>query len=356
MACASGPPRVFSCKFAAVAASLVLAAVAGEVWAQVLPAFPGAEGAGGTAPGGRGCSVYHVTSLSGGTGPGTWRDAISQSNRMVVFDVGGTIRMSPSTQQDHWIRTGVSNVTIAGQTAPGNGIFIEGTGSKFTGNNVVIRNMTFRPGTWAPDPNGHTMDSIWLEAQNSIVDHCSAEWHTDEGISISDIGCNTTVQYCLIAEGLNYNSHSYGALTEVDVANTVVSYHHNLFVDNRSRNPRIGNATGTTNVVDFRNNVVYNWISNCGYSTGGQEGDANFIGNYYIAGPSTTSSSERTKAFDGGGTATGLYQSGNKIDPNRNGVFDGTDTGWAMFTGTYTQMRHGATPSRRSTPRRPMTP
>ncbi|MCJ7545068.1 MAG: hypothetical protein MUP47_11005, partial [Phycisphaerae bacterium] len=317
-----------------VALSLMLV-VAGEAWAQALPAFPGAEGAGGTASGGRGYTVYHVTSLSDGGGPGTWRDAVSQSNRIIVFDVGGTIRIDPSSQTDHWLRTSVSNITIAGQTAPGDGIFIQGTGSKFTGSNVVIRNMTFRPGTWAPNPTDQTMDSLWLQPKDSIVDHCSAEWHGDEGITSSDMGWNSTVQYCIIAEGLNYNSHSYGGMIQIDVSNTVITYHHNLFADNKSRNPRLGNKTSAVNVTDFRDNVMYNWISNCGYSGSGEEGDGNFINNYYIAGPSTTSSSERSEAFNGGGTLTHLYQSGNKIDPDRDGVFDGTDTGWGMFTGTY---------------------
>jgi hypothetical protein len=317
-----------------------LTVFAARAGAQVLPAFSGAEGAGSTASGGRGYEVYHVTNLND-SGPGSFRDAINSrdangnltcNNRIVVFDVGGTINLASTP--DHLLRTGASNITIAGQTAPGNGIVIYGQGVKLTGTNVVVRNVHFRPG----DVETRTRDGLWLETKDSIIDHCSTEWYTDEGISTSDAGANTTVQYCIIAEGLNYGGHSYGGLIGVDVNDTVISYHHNLFADNKSRNPRLGNETNSVNVVDFRNNALYNWSSNCGYSTGNQEGDGSFVGNYYIAGPSTTSSSKRNEAFNGGGANTGIYQSGNKIDPNRNGVFDGTDTGWAMFTGSYTKV------------------
>ena len=122
----------------------------------------------------------------------------------------------------------------------------------------------------------------------------------------------------------------------MDTPNTVISYHHNLFTNNRSRNPRLGNKTNAVNVADFRNNVVYNWGAPAGYSTGGEEGDGNFVGNYYIAGPSTQSN-DLNHAFSGGSPLTDLYQSGNKIDPTRDGIFNGTNTGWGMFTGTYVQ-------------------
>ena len=335
--------RTRSLHLLAVAVAFVaIAAAAGQTFAQALPAFSGAEGAGSTATGGRGYEVYHVTTLAE-SGPGSLRDAINardadgnllSNNRIVVFDVGGTIRFTPASQSDQWFRTGCSNITIAGQTAPGDGIFIYGIGTKFTGNNVVVRNLTFRPGTWAADPVNRTMDALWLQTTNSVIDHCSAEWHTDEGITTSDVAENTTVQHCLIAEGLNYASHSYGGMIQVDISNTTISYHHNLYVDNKSRNPRLGNKTNAVNTTDFRNNVMYNWQSNCGYSGSGEEGDGNFINNYYIAGPST-SSGDRTEAFWGDSALTGLYQSGNKIDPDRDGTFDGTDTGWGMFTGTY---------------------
>ncbi len=326
--CTSSSGKVNSSGAHVAVAILVLAALAGG--AQALPAFPGAEGPGSTASGGRSYSVYHVTNLND-TGAGSFREAITgtgASNRIVVFDVGGTIWLS-NLPTDHWLRTGANNITVAGQTAPGGGIVIYGQGVKFTGTNVVIRNIHFRSGD-AQDP---TRDDLWLQTKDSIVDHCSAEWATDEGISSTDAARNTTVQYSIIAEGLNYNGHSYGGMIGFDTPGEVVTYHHNLFAHNKSRNPRIGNVNSIVNVVDFRNNAVYDWISNCGYSGDNEEGDVNFIGNYYIAGPSTSTS---TKAFSGGsGGKTNIYQSGNKIDSNKNGVFDGTDTGWGMFTGSY---------------------
>ena len=175
-----------------------------------MPAFPGAEGAGSTATGGRGQEVYHVTNLNQ-SGPGSFVDALSQSNRIVVFDVSGVINLNTpdpaAGRNDHWFRTGVSNITIAGQTAPGNGIVIQGTGTKFTGNNVVLRNLNFRPGgTW--NDQVRTMDGLWIEAQNSVFDHVSSAWASDEGISTTDIADNTTVQYSIMAEGLL--DHSYG--------------------------------------------------------------------------------------------------------------------------------------------------
>ncbi len=309
-------------------AILVLAVLARG--AQALPAFPGAEGPGSTASGGRNYSVYHVTNLND-TGPGSFREAINgagASNRIVVFDVGGTIWMSGG-----WVNTGVSNITIAGQTAPGGGIVIYGLGTKFTGTNVVVRNVHFRPG----DAQAGGRDGLWLETKNSIIDHCSVEWSTDEGISSTDAVENTTVQYCFISEGLNYAGHSYGCIAHSEVDGAVISYHHNLFANNKSRNPRLGNSSNAQHVVDFRNNVLYDWISNCGYSTNAEEGDGSFIGNYYIAGPSTQSD-DRAEAFTAAGARTHIYQSGNKIDSNLNGVFDGTDTGWGMFTGLYTKV------------------
>lgn len=302
-----------------------------------IPAFSGAEGAGSTATGGRGQEVYHVTTLDA-SGPGSFVDALSQSNRIIVFDVSGVITLNTpdpaSGRNDHFLRVGKSNITIAGQTAPGSGIVIQGTGMKFTGSNVVVRNISTRPGsTW--NNQVRTMDGLWLQTQDSIFDHISVAWASDEGISSSDAVANTTVQYSIAAEGLM--DHSYGGLLGPDTSNTVLSYHHNLFTDNRSRNPRLGNETGAFNVTDFRNNVLYNWGSNCGYSGSGQEGDANFVGNYYVAGPST-SSGDRSEAFSSGSAMTGIYQSGNKIDPDRDGVFDGVNTGWSMFSGSETQL------------------
>ncbi|HWP39722.1 MAG TPA: hypothetical protein VNL70_02265, partial [Tepidisphaeraceae bacterium] len=179
-------------KMVAVGGYLMVGATAASA---AIPAFPGAEGAAAAATGGRGRDVYHVTNLNE-SGPGSFRDALSQSNRIVVFDVSGIIRITSASQGDHWFRTGVSNITIAGQTAPGKGIVIQGTGMKFTGTNVVLRNLSFRPGNrWGDQVR--TMDGLWLQTRDSIFDHVSVAWASDEGISLSDSVANTTVQYSI---------------------------------------------------------------------------------------------------------------------------------------------------------------
>ncbi len=315
-----------------VLAVLAAAVVAGEASGQALPAFPGAEGAGATASGGRGYDVYHVTNLND-SGAGSFRDAVSAGNRLVVFDVGGTITLGPDATTNT-LTTSASNITIAGQTAPGDGIFVYGQGLKLTGSNVIVRNLHMRPGE---DAFGRSGDGISFDATGSIIDHCSVEWATDEGLSGWHPGYDNTVQYTVVSEALNYAGHGYGSLVGSDEPNVTLSYHHNLYAHNKSRNPRLGNEAKVVNVVDWRNNVMYNWESNCGYSSGGGGGNyawGNFVGNYYGAGNST-SSGDRAEAFSAAGTFTHLYQSGNKIDPNINGAFDGADTGWGMFTGVY---------------------
>ncbi len=330
------PKRSLS-KLTPVVISLMLMGV-GEVWGQALPAFSGAEGAGATASGGRGYTVYHVTNLNN-AGPGSFRDAVSASNRIIVFDVGGTIKLGPDPVTNELSIT-ANNITIAGQTAPGNGIFIYGQCLKFgstaggDSNNVVVRNLHVRAGE---DPFGRSGDCINVNGRNTIIDHCSVEWASDELLSGWHGGYNNTVQYSIVSEALNYAGHGYGSLVGSDEPNVVLSYHHNLYAHDVTRCPRLGNENHAVNVTDWRNNVMYDWQTNCGYSSGGGGGNyawGNFVGNYYIAGNST-SIGFQAEAFNAAGTFTHLYQSGNKIDPNLNGVFDGTDTGWAMFTGTY---------------------
>ena len=190
--------------------AIVLAAASAATSAvarAAIPAFPGAEGPGATAIGGRGGDVYHVTNLDfdlNGTTPGSLKYGIVNApaaGRTIVFDVGGTIYRGGGGSQ-WWFRSGKSNITIAGQTAPG-GITIAGTGSKFTGDNVILRNMTFRPNKDPVNPSSFTYDAVSTQLTNSIIDHVSATWFTDEGISQTDAGFSTTVQYNLIAEGLN---------------------------------------------------------------------------------------------------------------------------------------------------------
>lgn len=307
----------------AVAATL---ASSGMARAQV-PAFSGAEGPGAVATGGRGGDVYHVTHLDpdkAGTVPGSLQYGINTApgaGRTIVFDVGGTIYLNGQSSNDT-LRYGKDNITIAGQTAPGPGITIAGTGTKWTGNNNIIRNLTVRPNI---NSRGITFDAFSLQVRNSIVDHVSATWFTDEGISETDAGMMSTVQYANISEGLNGAGHSYGSIIATEVDGTSLSFHHNLYAHNNSRMPRLGSEKGTTGAIaNFSNNVVYNWIGKAGYSnndinTGAsQPSSTNFVNNYFIKGANNGAT-----VFSGDGDLTKMYQGGNKADMNKNGAFDG---------------------------------
>ncbi|WP_428938339.1 pectate lyase family protein [Fontivita pretiosa] len=307
------------------------------------PAFPGAEGPGSDATGGRGGDVYHVTSLiDDANQPGTLRHGIKTAppaGRIIVFDVGGIIRLQPPGRAG-WLDVSQSNLTIAGQTAPGPGITIIGQASKWTGSNVILRNLKFRPGKDQQSPGVRTNDGITSYLRNSIIDHVSVTWADDEAISVTDDANNTTVQYCLMAEGLNYKGHSYGSLISSDHDDALVSFHHNLYAHNKSRLPRLGSEKGSGVILNFSNNVIYDWSGKGGYSANDVNSRkplpnrTNFIGNYYVMGPSNRPDDS---AFDGANAETVIYQRDNLLDRNRNGKFDGEDLGWAMFAGTFTR-------------------
>lgn len=157
-------------------------------------------------------------------------------------------------------------------------------------------------------------------------------------LSVTDTADNVTLQWCMVTEALHDSIHSkgphgYGSL----LAGRLPArdpLHHNLYAHNQSRNPRPGSLDGTTLSFDFRNNVIYNWGFFAGYSAASPEAcDMNYVGNYLAKGPGSTTDS----AFRGGDTTTVIFQQGNRLDLNRNAAFDGTDTGWGMFSGTYTQ-------------------
>lgn len=181
---------------------------------------------------------------------------------------------------------------------------------------------------------------MWINGgTNIIVDHLSASWSVDETLSCSRRVANLTVQNCFITESLKNSihvkgPHGYGGI--ISSSNTTTyTYHHNLYAHNSSRNPRVGSDTPEATLrLDFRNNVVYNWGFYAGYSGDSTENvEMNYVGNYFVAGPSST----QTSAFVGGATTTGIYQSGNMIDNDKDGLLDGSNTGWGMFGGTYTQ-------------------
>jgi pectin methylesterase-like acyl-CoA thioesterase len=303
--------------------------------AAPLPAFPGAEGSGANTPGGRGGDVYHVTNLND-SGSGSLRFGVQNAAgpRTIVFDISGTIYLQSK------LAINKPFLTLAGQTAPGDGITVAGWTTAVTDtHDVIVRYMRFRPGD-VNCPNyqddGFTVD----RSTNVIADHVSASWSVDETLSVTESN-NVTVQWSLITESMKNSCHikgaqGYGSL--IRYGNGVITYHHNLYAHHDSRNPRLGDNIG----LDFVNNLVYDWGSEAGYSGDNTEGTPrlNYVGNYLVAGPSTPSS-KRNRAFNGGSTSTQIYQSNNAIDSNLNGAHDGQDTQWSMFIGSYTKQQPG---------------
>ena len=316
---------------------------------MTLPAFPGADGPGANASGGRGGEVYHVTNLDDDiTNPpvGSLRYGLKNvppGGRTIVFDVSGLIFLDPAGGTAGWLKSGESNLTVAGQTAPAPGITIAGQGTKFSGNNVIIRHLKIRPGKHQVDPGLSTHDGISNYLQNSIIDHVSISWADDESLSSTDFVDTATVQYCIVGEALYYaleggKTHAYGALINSEVSDVPLSYHHNLFAHIQSRLPRIQNEvdSGSTGaILNWSNNVIYNWSGNAAYTGTGESTRTNFIGNYYIAGYNTSSSNRTFYSPDG---ATRLYIEDNYRDMDKDGLLDGSAPSASVFVGgTFTR-------------------
>lgn len=248
-------------------------------------AFPGAEGGGMNATGGRGGKVYVVTSLEDSNTAGTLRHAVDQKDaRIIVFNVSGTIYLKSALN----IRNG--NVTIAGQTAPGDGICLAHFPVSVSANNVILRYLRFRMGDTDVIGSGGSDGADALggrKLQNIMIDHCSISWCTDECASFYD-NKDFTMQWCIISESLRLSGHSkgphgYGAIW----GGVNASYHHNLMAHHDSRTPRFGSGVlyQGTESTDMRNNVIYNWSGNGCY--GGAAMGINIINNYYKPGPAT---------------------------------------------------------------------
>jgi pectate lyase len=248
-----------------------------------LPAFPGAEGAGAYTPGGRGGKVYIVTNLND-KGPGSLREAVEAAGpRMVVFRVAGIIHLETPLSITHPF------ITIAGQSAPGDGVCIRNHTFEINTHDVILRYLRFRRGNLKVRDDalgGHPI-------KNVIVDHCSASWGLDENLSLYRHVVKTadgqlkklpvenlTIQWSITSEALDKNNHAFGGIW----GGRNASFHHNLFACNTGRNPSIGMGGS----FDFRNNVLFNWRHRT-IDGGDGSSEVNVIANYFKPGPATNS-------------------------------------------------------------------
>jgi pectate lyase len=261
-------------------------------------AFPGAEGFGQFASGGRGGEIVHVTTLDD-SGAGSFREAVGKPNRIVVFDVGGIIRLKSNVAVS-------SDITLAGQTAPGDGVMIYGRSVSFSGQkNVVVRYLRFREGI-AGDKGKCSVNLSG--GSDMIFDHCSIEWGRWDCLGLTQGSHDVTFQNCIIGEGVD--PQRFGSLSD-DVTN--INYSHNLWINNQSRNPK---AKGK---IQYVNNVVYDWgVTGLvgGHSAADHFLDA--IGNYFIAGPNSSAH------FTGEYKPTDhVFQKDNFVDMDKDGKLNG---------------------------------
>ncbi len=300
---------------------LVLSSV--NVKSQTL-AFPEAQGFGRFTTGARGAAnpqIYFVTNLND-SGPGSFRDAVSQEGRFVIFKVGGIVNLLSQVVV-------AKNTTIAGQTAPGEGIVFLGPRVTFTGaSNTIARYLRIRYGGTSQNQDASGL----ANGANMIFDHMTFTWGTDEVFSINwdSKGLspdNITIQNSIIGQGLHRHNHSASGL--IQPSGGKISLIGNLYISNKTRNPKV------KGVNEFVNNVVYNWgnygniyghtESGEAYIMGGDsagQSDVNIINNYFIGGPNTSTTT--STPFNRGNSNFYLYGSGNYFDNNRNGVLDGS--------------------------------
>ncbi|WP_308993313.1 hypothetical protein QLS71_014400 [Mariniflexile litorale] len=289
-------------------------------------AFPGAEGFGRFATGGRGGEIYHVTNLKD-SGKGSLRDAVSQSNRFIVFDVAGIIELKSALLFS-------SNITVAAQTAPGDGVVLYGNQVSFSGqSNIVCRYLRVRLGIQGPE--GRDAAGIADNGRNMIFDHMSVTWGQDENFSInSESARDITIQNSIIGQGLQ--NHSCGGLIQTSIEHGVTLY-RNLYIDNKTRNPKVKGLN------QFVNNVIYNWGNGAAYNMGGNSKRASLTtieDNYFIVGPALNWQNVRqednsiqvekvsispTKPFIGGNELFSTYCKQNYYDFDKNGTLNGVE-------------------------------
>ncbi len=289
-----------------------------------VPAFPGAEGAGMFATGGRGGTVVRVTNLNA-HGPGSLAEAVSGPDRIVVFDVSGIIDLAREGKGGR-IEVAYPNITIAGQTAPGEGICLRGGALQISAPNVIVRHVRSRRGYISegemgdaiavkPKARGEATSatgqspeefekirikkiergrqvSVFTDIDDILIDHCSASWATDENLTMTHAG-RSTVSYSIAAEGLDYANpqqtppnHSEGGLWGSAAPDGRSSMHHMLFAHNRLRNPRTTAGADIPPVLTLYNSVVYNW-SEYATHTGSQRVFLQWLANMYVPGPDT---------------------------------------------------------------------
>jgi pectate lyase len=278
----TGSALILGVAFAFVPAAPETPAADAPPAVRKLPAFPGAEGAGAYTPGGRGGKVYLVKNLND-KGPGSLREAVeARGPRMVLFRVAGIIHLETPLKISHPF------ITIAGQSAPGDGICIRNQTFEINTHDVVLRYLRFRRGNLKVRDDalgGHPV-------KNVIVDHVSASWGLDENLSLyrhmakgpdgKDLKLpteNLTIQWCISSEALNRYNHAFGGIW----GGKNCTFHHNLFACNTGRNPSIGMGGD----FDFRNNVLFNWRHR---TIDGGDGSSrvNIVANYFKPGPATS--------------------------------------------------------------------
>lgn len=298
-------------------------------------AFPTAEGFGKNTTGGRGGKVLFVTNLND-SGPGSFRAAINTNGkRYILFTVSGTITLKSK------LSININDVTIAGQTAPGDGICVKDYPVIINADNVIIRYIRFRMGDLA----AQQADALETRFhKNIIVDHCSLSWSSDETATFY-ANENTSFQWCFVTESLKTSvhekgSHGYGGIWGGKKA----SFHHNLLANHDSRNPRLGEEAGKafalSDLVDVRNNVIYNWGSNSCY--GGEAMNVNIVNCYYKPGPATKNTTRIIAIDKNKISGTEVYDIWGKFYINGN-VIEGNDlvTNDNWTYGVYNQY-HGS--------------